>query len=68
MNTKDRDGHDRVTGEEWLVRRTGAYLPSAYEEVVKVVDAYALTEKVSPLENVLNCSSCPSVCSCPSGD
>ncbi|KAG1672662.1 Major vault protein [Nymphon striatum] len=45
MELQDRDGKTRVTGEEWLVRRTGAYLPSAYEEVVTVVDAYVLTEK-----------------------
>lgn len=41
----DRDGIARVTGEEWLVKKTGAYLPGAYEEVVDVVSAYVLTEK-----------------------
>ncbi|KAK6967558.1 major vault protein [Biomphalaria glabrata] len=41
----DRDSNDRVTGEEWLVKKTGAYLPGAYEEVVDVVNAYVLTEK-----------------------
>ncbi|KAK6190922.1 hypothetical protein SNE40_002687 [Patella caerulea] len=35
----------RVTGEEWVVKKTGAYLPGAYEEVVDVVNAYVLTEK-----------------------
>ena len=45
--TRDRDGTPRVTGEEWLVNKIGAYLPGAYEEVVNVVDAYVLTEKVS---------------------
>ena len=45
----DRDGNARVTGEEWLVHRTGAYLPGAYEEVTDVVDAYVLTEKVRAL-------------------
>ena len=44
--TLDRDGVPRVTGEEWMVRKVGAYLPGAYEEVVDVVDAYVLTEKV----------------------
>ena len=44
--TTDRDGNPRVTGEEWLVTKVGAYLPGAYEEVVDVVDAYVLTEKV----------------------
>ena len=29
------------------MNKVGAYLPSAYEEVVDVVDAYVLTEKVS---------------------
>jgi major vault protein len=32
--TIDRQGVARVTGEEWLVKKTGAYLPGAYEEVV----------------------------------
>ena len=45
--TLDRDGNKRVTGEEWLVKKVGAYLPGAYEEVVDVVDAYVLTEKVA---------------------
>ena len=44
---QDRDGNPRVTGEEWLVKKIGAYLPGAYEEVVELVDAYVLTEKVS---------------------
>ena len=44
--TLDRDGNPRVTGEEWMVLKVGAYLPGAYEEVVDVVDAYVLTEKV----------------------
>ena len=44
---KDRDGNVRVTGEEWLVKKVGAYLPGAYEEVVDTVDAYVLTDKVS---------------------
>lgn len=41
----DRQTMARVTGEEWLVKKTGAYLPGAYEEVVDVVNAYVLTEK-----------------------
>lgn len=45
--TKDRSGSDRVTGEEWLVKKIGAYLPGAYEEVIGVVNAYVLTDKVS---------------------
>ncbi|XP_055949872.1 major vault protein-like isoform X2 [Argiope bruennichi] len=43
--TKDRDGKERVTGEEWIVKKTGAYLPGAYEEIVDVVNAHVLTEK-----------------------
>ncbi|GFR60178.1 major vault protein [Elysia marginata] len=41
----DRSGRPRVTGEEWLVKEVGAYLPGVYEEVVDVVKAYALTDK-----------------------
>ena len=41
----DRNGNNRVTGEEWIVKQSGAYLPGAYEEVVSVVDAFVLTEK-----------------------
>lgn len=43
--TNSRDGVPRVTGEEWLVKKVGAYLPGAYEEVVGVVEATVLTEK-----------------------
>ena len=42
----DRQGNPRVTGEEWLVKQMGAYLPGAYEEVVEIVFAYVLTENV----------------------
>jgi major vault protein len=42
----DRDGVDRETGEEWLNRTVGSYLPLAYEEVVSTVKAYVLTDKV----------------------
>lgn len=44
--TKDRDDTLRVTGEEWLVKKVGAYLPGAYEEVVDTVGAYVLNDKV----------------------
>lgn len=43
----DRDGNARVTGEEWVVKKIGAYLPGPYEEVVDIVNAYVLTEKVT---------------------
>ncbi len=29
--TVDRNGNARVTGEEWVVKRTGAYLPGGYK-------------------------------------
>uniref|UniRef100_A0A8C9PI07 Major vault protein n=1 Tax=Spermophilus dauricus TaxID=99837 RepID=A0A8C9PI07_SPEDA len=45
----DRDGKERVTGEEWLVRSVGAYLPAVFEEVLDLVDAVILTEKVCGL-------------------
>ncbi|CAF0883129.1 unnamed protein product [Adineta steineri] len=41
----DRTGQHRVTGEEWLVKKTGAYLPLAYETVVSVENAHVLTDK-----------------------
>lgn len=43
--TLDRDGNNRVTGEEWLVERIGAYLPGVYEQVVDTLDSFVLTEK-----------------------
>lgn len=43
----DRNGVPRVTGEMWLVKKVGAYLPGAYEEVEEVVAAVVLTEKVA---------------------
>jgi major vault protein len=36
---------DRRTGEEWLVRRVGAYMPNVQEEIVQTVAAIILTEK-----------------------
>ena len=36
-------------GEEWLVRTVGAYLPAVFEEVLDLVDAVILTEKVCAL-------------------
>lgn len=43
----DRNGCERVTGEEWMEKKIGAYLPGAYEEVVDVVTGYVLTDKVN---------------------
>ncbi|KAM4598389.1 major vault protein [Polymixia lowei] len=41
----DRGGVQRVTGEEWQVRKVGAYLPGAHEEVLDIVNAFILTDK-----------------------
>ncbi|CAF3822938.1 unnamed protein product [Rotaria magnacalcarata] len=41
----DRSNQLRVTGEEWLIKKAGAYLPLAYETVVLIHKAYALTDK-----------------------
>ena len=41
----DRNGVKRVTGEEWIVKKIGAYFPDAYEDIIAFVDAYVLTEK-----------------------
>ncbi|XP_071322119.1 major vault protein [Trachinotus anak] len=41
----DRGGVRRVTGEEWLVSKVGAYLPGAHEEVIDIVNAFILTDK-----------------------
>lgn len=35
-----------VLGEEWQVSKVGAYLPGAHEEVVDIVNAFILTDKV----------------------
>lgn len=43
----DRSGVHRATGEEWLVRDSGAYLPDVFEEVVKLETANTLTPKVA---------------------
>jgi len=40
----DKNGNHRVTGEEWMVRKLGAYLPGVYEEIMSVVQSYVLTQ------------------------
>eukprot|EP00010_Vexillifera_abyssalis_P007823 CAMPEP_0201544542 /NCGR_PEP_ID=MMETSP0173_2-20130828/1170_1 /ASSEMBLY_ACC=CAM_ASM_000268 /TAXON_ID=218659 /ORGANISM="Vexillifera sp., Strain DIVA3 564/2" /LENGTH=784 /DNA_ID=CAMNT_0047952697 /DNA_START=216 /DNA_END=2570 /DNA_ORIENTATION=- len=42
--TTDYEGNPRKDGEEWLVRRTGAYLPSLDEAVVDTVKGEVLTQ------------------------
>eukprot|EP01088_Endostelium_zonatum_P008743 TRINITY_DN218_c0_g1_i1.p1 TRINITY_DN218_c0_g1~~TRINITY_DN218_c0_g1_i1.p1 ORF type:complete len:838 (+),score=266.36 TRINITY_DN218_c0_g1_i1:54-2567(+) len=41
----DSDGKRREAGEEWLVRKVGAYLPRVDEQVIEKVDARVLTDK-----------------------
>jgi len=41
----DVAGHKRQTGEEWIVREEGAYIPHVNEEIVQTVSAVILTEK-----------------------
>lgn len=45
-NCKDIDGIPRKTGEEWLIRRTGSYLPDVNEKVVETVKGQVLTDKL----------------------
>jgi len=44
-NCTDARGNQRRSGEEWLVREEGAYLPGVDEEIVGIIDAYVLTER-----------------------
>jgi len=41
----DRTGTERKAGEEWLIRRSGSYLPGVDEEVVETVNSYILTDR-----------------------
>jgi len=45
--TIDRNGKNRVAGEEWMLKKNGAYLPGVYEEVVESCQALFLTDKVA---------------------
>jgi len=45
--TTDRDGVERVAGEEWMVKKNGAYLPGVYEELVETCEAYYITDKIA---------------------
>lgn len=45
--TLDHENKERKAGEEWLVRKVGAYLPGVEEEVIESKDAYVLTEKTA---------------------
>jgi len=39
----DVKGVQRKTGEEWLIKEPGLYLPGVYEELVGVSDSYIIT-------------------------
>jgi major vault protein len=41
----DAHGNKRQTGEEWIVREEGAYIPNVNEEIAQTVSAVILTEK-----------------------
>ena len=45
--TVDRNGKSRVAGEEWMLKKNGAYLPGVYEEVVESCTAIFLTDKLA---------------------
>ena len=47
QNTTDIDGNVRKTGEEWLIRRPGAYLPQVYEEVMELQQPYILNNRMA---------------------
>eukprot|EP01120_Amphizonella_sp_Union-15-10_P006387 TRINITY_DN2037_c0_g1_i1.p1 TRINITY_DN2037_c0_g1~~TRINITY_DN2037_c0_g1_i1.p1 ORF type:complete len:422 (-),score=73.31 TRINITY_DN2037_c0_g1_i1:132-1397(-) len=42
---QDHQNIKRKAGEEWLVRREGAYLPGVYEEIIETLNAIILTPK-----------------------
>jgi major vault protein len=41
----DHEGKAREAGEEWLVRKQGAYLPGVDEDIIETVAARVLTDK-----------------------
>ena len=41
----DRNGVERRTGEEWLVRSAGSFTPDVHEEIVQTVVGIVLTDK-----------------------
>jgi len=43
--TVDANGISRKAGEEWLIRDSGAYLPSVDEELIKIEKAQVITDK-----------------------
>eukprot|EP00292_Cryptomonas_paramecium_P004510 CAMPEP_0113703268 /NCGR_PEP_ID=MMETSP0038_2-20120614/25746_1 /TAXON_ID=2898 /ORGANISM="Cryptomonas paramecium" /LENGTH=854 /DNA_ID=CAMNT_0000627673 /DNA_START=99 /DNA_END=2660 /DNA_ORIENTATION=- /assembly_acc=CAM_ASM_000170 len=45
QETKDSSGTVRQAGEEWLMRKTGAYMPGVYEVIVATVKPIVLTDR-----------------------
>uniref|UniRef100_A0A8C9T0Q9 Major vault protein n=1 Tax=Scleropages formosus TaxID=113540 RepID=A0A8C9T0Q9_SCLFO len=51
LDFEEEGGEKRLAGDEWLFEgpgdKVGAYLPGVYEEVVDIVNAFILTDKVA---------------------
>ncbi|XP_059155439.1 major vault protein-like [Physella acuta] len=47
QDTTDSNGKSRVTGEEWLVKEPGAYLPGVFEEVISIENVITLTNDIA---------------------
>jgi major vault protein len=43
----DTTGEERIVGDEWLLCNVGAYIPRVEEEIVTIVKAKILTEKIA---------------------
>eukprot|EP00049_Salpingoeca_infusionum_P023380 m.11789 g.11789 ORF g.11789 m.11789 type:complete len:870 (+) comp5769_c0_seq1:425-3034(+) len=43
--TTNSQGKKCVTGEQWMMKEVGAYIPGAYEKVVRLVSSIVLTDK-----------------------
>jgi len=41
----DSEGVERAAGEEWLVKRPGAYMPNVDEEIIDTIRAHTITDK-----------------------
>ena len=45
--TTDANGVKRTSGEEWLIRTPGAYLPRIYEEVIELQNPFIITSRTA---------------------
>jgi major vault protein len=55
QDTRDSENQPRKAGEEWLVRKTGHYLPGINEQVAGLISGYLLTdEKALNLEAIFS--------------